>query len=539
MVGRCYSSARRPTPFPPAAVTRPRALLIVLLVWAGIYLPALGTLEIKGEEGRRILPAVTMLETGDWLVPHVGGEVYLSKPPGINWLIAVAFRLSGGRSEGAARAPSVLAVLALGLGLAWRGGALLGPAGGLTAALLTLTSIGLMEKGRLAEIEGVYVACYGLALVDWLAAWRAGSSPWRRWLVPAVPLGLGLLMKGPLLLLFFYAVVVAVLWRAGRLRELAHPAAGVGLALAVAMFLAWALPFWGAVPAGKVSRAWSAQFTGRLRVEDGGFRWRNWVQNVPRGLFNFFPWALLLPLVWRSPRETTSVSSAVLESVPSANTADDTTESGRWPQAKIVPLGNTLLRGGRFATAACFFVVSLLPGGLPRYTLPLIVPAALLLALAGGSFRLGKWPLPHLARFGSAACVLVTVVYAALVVPRQARRGGSLRRVAERLNAATTGSGAAYVLAPGYQPFLFYLLPSPRYVPSVDDLPAPGLLPQYLLVKEEAFADAGARLTARGQPWQPALTVDEKNRGRYRLLRLPAPTRATPTPPPEKMSRGG
>ena len=40
------------------------ALSIVVLCWAAIYLPGLGSLEIKGEEGRRILPAVTMLETG-------------------------------------------------------------------------------------------------------------------------------------------------------------------------------------------------------------------------------------------------------------------------------------------------------------------------------------------------------------------------------------------------------------------------------------------------------------------------------------------
>ncbi len=190
----------------------------MLLVWAAIYLPALGSLEIKGEEGRRILPAVAMRESGDWIVPHVGGEPYLSKPPLINWLVALAFQVSGGESEWAARAPTVLAVLALGLGLAWRGGAWLGPGGGLLAALFTLTNVGFMEKGRLAELEGLYAACFGLALVDWLAAWRLGESAWRRWLPPAVFLGLGLLTKGPLHVLFFYAIAGAVLWRAGRLR---------------------------------------------------------------------------------------------------------------------------------------------------------------------------------------------------------------------------------------------------------------------------------------------------------------------------------
>ena len=50
----------------------------LLLVWAAIYLPALGSLEIKGEEGRRILPAVTMLETGNYIVPQIGSEPYFA-----------------------------------------------------------------------------------------------------------------------------------------------------------------------------------------------------------------------------------------------------------------------------------------------------------------------------------------------------------------------------------------------------------------------------------------------------------------------------
>ena len=42
---------------------------IVGLVWAAIYLPALGSFEIKGEEGRRILAAIAMQENGNYVVP--------------------------------------------------------------------------------------------------------------------------------------------------------------------------------------------------------------------------------------------------------------------------------------------------------------------------------------------------------------------------------------------------------------------------------------------------------------------------------------
>ena len=90
-----------------------RRLLIVLALWAAIYLPALGSLEIKGEEGRRILPAVAMLENGNYTVPQIGSEPYLRKPPLVNWLVAASFKLFGARNEWTARLPSAICVLAV------------------------------------------------------------------------------------------------------------------------------------------------------------------------------------------------------------------------------------------------------------------------------------------------------------------------------------------------------------------------------------------------------------------------------------------
>src|SRR3954467_8974052 len=96
-------------------MSRAVSLMLVIACWAAIYLPALGSLEIKGEEGRLILPAVTMLDTGNFLVPQVGGEPYYRKPPLVNWLVAASFKLSGIRNEWTARLPSALCVLAVAL----------------------------------------------------------------------------------------------------------------------------------------------------------------------------------------------------------------------------------------------------------------------------------------------------------------------------------------------------------------------------------------------------------------------------------------
>src|SRR5262249_49464999 len=93
--------------------SRLQAVFAVLLVWAVVYLPALGSVAIKGEEGRRILPAVGMLKTGNYIVPEVGGNPYFRKPPLVNWLVAASFRIFGVRNEWTARLPSAGVVLAV------------------------------------------------------------------------------------------------------------------------------------------------------------------------------------------------------------------------------------------------------------------------------------------------------------------------------------------------------------------------------------------------------------------------------------------
>ncbi|MBV8378824.1 MAG: glycosyltransferase family 39 protein, partial [Verrucomicrobia bacterium] len=103
-------------------LTPRRAFVFVALLWAGIYLPGLGTLQLQHEEPRRALPALHMLTSGDWLVPRVGSDPYLRKPPLLNWAIALSCKLSGGVSEWAVRFPSVLATLALALTILVAGG---------------------------------------------------------------------------------------------------------------------------------------------------------------------------------------------------------------------------------------------------------------------------------------------------------------------------------------------------------------------------------------------------------------------------------
>src|SRR5438128_4006565 len=222
--------------------SRFRAVAVVVLVWAVIYLPALGSIAIKGEEGRRILPAVRMLETGNYIVPQIGSNPYFRKPPLVNWLVAASFKVFGVRNEWTARLPSALAVLAVAIAFVTVARASLGARGSVIAAMIWLTNIGIIEKGRLIEIEALYVSLCGLAIIFWLSFFLQKKSPWLIWLPASVFLGLGLLAKGPTDLVFFYGIVVAVLAYSKHCRLFVYPAPFVALVVMLGIAAAWAIP---------------------------------------------------------------------------------------------------------------------------------------------------------------------------------------------------------------------------------------------------------------------------------------------------------
>ena len=430
-------------------MTRCTALAIVVALWAAIYLPGLGSTELKGEEGRRILPALTMLETGNWLVPFIGGEPYLRKPPLVNWAIAGIFRLTGVRNEWTARLPSALCVLALGLAivaLADGGGKARGWLDletSLNAAIMAMTPFGLLAKAKFAgaEIEGIYAPLTGLAIVCWLAWHAQARSPWLVWGVPGILLGLACLAKGPSLhLLYYYAIVVAVLWREKALRQLAHPAPLAGLAICAAIFAAWAIPYFQTPEAATAAAVWKRQ--GLDRFTESAFNLGNYLTNLPRALGDLLPWVLVAAWVrWR----------------------------GR--QGGHIPIAcSREFRAVAFATGACFLLVLLIPGTLPRYVLPLGAPIALLLAdLLRRSASVAR---PRRLVLGIAAGLASAMLaYAGLVVPRlQARE--DLRPTARAIDARLSAGDVLTLHDPGYLAAIFYLRTPYRYAPRTADIPA-------------------------------------------------------------------
>ncbi len=441
-------------------MSQTRALILVLIVWGAIYLPRLGSLEIKSEEGRRILPAVTMLETGDYLIPQVGSEPYLRKPPLVNWLVAGSFKVFGARTEWTARLPSVLCVLAVALAFVLIARSSLGPNGAILAALMWLTNFGLLEKGRMIEIEALYVSLTALAFICWLSWWQE----WRgwAWIAAGIFLGLGLLAKGPLNLLFFYAVAVAVLAQARALRQLWSWSHFVGVVLMLGIFASWAVPCLAAMRDADVGHVWSSQFTGRVSGDD--FKFASWILNIPRGLGYLLPWALLLPFA----------RFALLE-----NEAE-----------------RKFCRGLSLGVAVPFVIVSLAPGALPRYNMPLLAPAIWLLAIFLKEHAL-VWPKPlrKLITSTVVAVVVGMLIYTLALIPFLQRRA-KIRPLAAQLDRAILPNETLYVVDPDYQPYLFYVRHPIIYLDHYYELPT---FARFVLLRPRSEASMTGAQTWKGR----------------------------------------
>ncbi|HEU0273804.1 MAG TPA: glycosyltransferase family 39 protein [Candidatus Udaeobacter sp.] len=438
-----------------------QAVVVVILVWAVIYLPALGSIAIKGEEGRRILPAIAMLETDNYIVPEVGGTPYFRKPPLVNWLVAASFRIFGVRNEWTARLPSAVMVLALAVAFVTVARGSLGPRGSIVAALIWMTNIGMIEKGRLIEIEALYISLSGLAIIFWLSFFLGRKSPWLIWIPASIFLGLGLLAKGPIHLIFFYAIVLAVLWRFKEWRLLIHPAPFAGVATMLGIFAMWAVPFLHTTTVHMAALKWSNQFTGRLQGID--FNFVSWIQNIPRGLVYFLPWVLLLPFVrfskFRGHAE------------------------------------RRLAQALAWGITVPFIAVNLIPGALPRYSMPVIAPASWLLAMSYTGHAL-QWPLDKgmpdqrmwpriVALFVGVGVVVGGIGYPITAVLLRNRQ--QVKKAAAEINTLVPPNETLYAVDPEYQPVFFYVKAPLKYVSQVEQLPPDA---RYFVIRGNKKAEA-------------------------------------------------
>ena len=186
------------------------------------------------DEPRFVLVAKQMVESGDFLFPHRGGELYPDKPPLYFWLLALAHAVIGSW-RWSFLLPSLLAglgTLALVRDLATR---LWTPRAGLWAATAVLVCFQFLYQAKRAQIDPTLVFFTTLSLYGILRHLLLGPA-WRWLWLGGFAAGLGVISKGvgflPLLVLLPYALMARSGWQGLAPRGANNAARWAGLAVA-------------------------------------------------------------------------------------------------------------------------------------------------------------------------------------------------------------------------------------------------------------------------------------------------------------------
>lgn len=237
-------------------------LAIALLTVLGLVqgLPLLDQIDFHHEEGRRVMPAREMLASDNWISPTLLGRPYLSKPPGIYWLLGGLFRLTGESTVFVARLLSVLATLGTLISTLVIGARLVSMRAGLLSAILFLGFTETLAKSRLAEIE----ASLALAVVVAIGAWWFGLRGHQGWSwLAGLALGASLLLKGPAALLFFGGPWLLVAWLPGVERPWSKLRHWLPLGLGLLLPGLWLLAYFQQIDTETATAHWSSQIGGQ------------------------------------------------------------------------------------------------------------------------------------------------------------------------------------------------------------------------------------------------------------------------------------
>jgi 4-amino-4-deoxy-L-arabinose transferase-like glycosyltransferase len=223
--------------------TARRGLLLVAL-WAAAVGGGLATRPAWPiDETRYLGVAWEMWSGGDLLVPHLNGAPYSDKPPLLFWLIVAGWRVFGVHEWWARLVPALFALgsLFLTAHLARRLWPERPAAAG--AAPLVILATFLWTFYTTVLLFDMFLVFF--TLVGILGLVRAASRERGGWLMLAAATALGILAKGPAILLWLVPAAIAAPWwsdgAAARPRSW-YPRVAGAFAGGIALALVWAIP---------------------------------------------------------------------------------------------------------------------------------------------------------------------------------------------------------------------------------------------------------------------------------------------------------
>jgi 4-amino-4-deoxy-L-arabinose transferase-like glycosyltransferase len=399
----------------------------LLLAWFTLVLAQLPIREVTPpDEPRFAHQAESMKSSGDWVVPRIGDDRNVEKPPLLFWSIVIASLPFDRVTETTARIPSAIASLIVLLLTVRLGRRLWGSdAIAYGGALVTLTGIEFFQKSQWCSCDMILAAFAWTAITFWGEALFGEPPPRHAAILVAlgwIAVALGILTKGPVALLWPLFWVAAEAVARGRARPLLRIARNPGVVLALAIVGGW---LW-AVGA---RAGWA--FVREAALRQGLERYAHATNNVHPWWFFVFqtpadlvPWVVFLP-------------AALALAIRRGTMLDE----GR---SRIAPRALAL-----FALFAILFF-STSPGKRGVYVLESFPALSLLIAAAvvrAGRGRLG-FALLCVVGLGLALVVPAAVVSGAVTIPHALTAAAGMTGVAALVAcgfALGAGGGAGWV----------------------------------------------------------------------------------------------
>lgn len=346
--------------------THRRAVAILTLVALACFLPGLGGIPpVDRDEPRFAQATRQMLETGDFIDIRFQGEPRHQKPVGIYWLQVATVTATGHGADApiwAYRLASVLGALAAVLLTYWAALPLFGRTAGMIAGLALATMPLLVAEAHLAKTDAVLLATIVLAEGVLARAYvaRAGARlPLGTALLFWIAIGLGILVKGPIVMMVIGLTILAlvVLDRRGAWLTGLRPALGVALTLLIV--LPWLVAILSRAGTGFLSASVGGDLLGKVASGQES-------HGAPLGYHTVLFFVLFLP------------AAMLLPSALGAIWAMRHQAAVKFCLAWLLP---------------AWLVFELVATKLPHYTLPLYPAAALLIGAVAADGRLltGRW----------------------------------------------------------------------------------------------------------------------------------------------------
>lgn len=210
--------------------------IAILVLACVLVFFALGDRALWGSEGRWATITREMMLTGDYFHPTINGEPYFDKPLVTYWLIAAIALVAGTLNELVVRLPSAITGIVAVWATLRLGRQLWSPAVGRIAAMILLTSYGLISQSRMAAADTENLATVMLAILWYWS--RRNKYNFTTFMVLYLIVFVGSLCKGPVAAVVTAIGILPDAITDKRWKAFLRPASLFALAIGLAIYFA-------------------------------------------------------------------------------------------------------------------------------------------------------------------------------------------------------------------------------------------------------------------------------------------------------------